>query len=81
MIKNMQTEQVLSLINLKEDKYEFLSRLLENCGIGESTDQLYCKRCRTLVHIDWSRELAFCKMHIISRSGVNLKERQYEIYV
>lgn len=70
MMTNMKAKQVVSLINLKEDKYEFLNRLLENCDINESTGRLYCKRCKTLVNIDWARDLTFCNMHVIFRPGV-----------
>ena len=58
-----------------KEKHEFLDKLLENCDIDESTGQLYCKKCKNLVRVDWHRNLAFCGIHIISRAGITYNER------
>lgn len=67
--------------DLRKEKHEFLNKILENCNIDGSTGRLYCKRCKNLVHVDWSRNIAFCGAHVISRFGVTLKEVSYDIYV
>lgn len=65
----------------RKEKHEFLDKILENCNIDDVTGQFYCKRCKNLVHVDWSRNLAFCTVHIISRIGVTYIEELYNIYV
>lgn len=77
----MKQKQVLFFKDLTNDKHEFLDKILENCDIDNSTGRLYCKRCKNLVHVDWSKHLAFCGVHVISRFGVTLKEVPYDIYI
>ena len=67
--------------NSSKEKHEFLDKLLENCNIDEITGRLYCKRCKNLVHVDWYKNLAFCTMHTISRSGITYKEASYDVYI
>lgn len=67
--------------DLMKEKHEFLDRLLENCIIDESTGQLYCKKCKNLVRVNWHRNLAFCGIHIISCIGVTYIEELYNINV
>ena len=74
-------KHVLLLKDSNQDKYVFLDKILNNCDIDESTGQLYCNKCKNLINIDWSRKPAFCPLHIISISGVILKEEAYEVYV
>lgn len=71
---------VLSRKDLKEEKREFLDKLLENCTIDEESGRFYCKSCKNLVHVDWHRNLAFCGVHIISRIGITYIEELYNIY-
>ena len=77
----MKAKQILSFKDLVNDKHEFLDKILENCNIDESTGRLYCKKCKNLVHVDWSRNLAFCGVHVISSRGVTYKEVPCDIYL
>lgn len=77
----MKDNQVLICKELRKEKQEFLDKLLENCNIDSLTGQFYCKKCKNPVNVDWHRNLAFCRVHIISRIGVTYIEELYNIYV
>ena len=73
-------EKRATLNNDSKDKiHKFIDELLKNCDINKKSRQLYCKKCRNLVQIDWFRNLAFCGNHVISDSGVEYREVPYEI--
>lgn len=77
----MKEKKVASCQDLRKKKQEFLDKILENCYIDDLTGRFYCKRCKNFVHIDWYRDLAFCKVHIISRFGITYIEELYNIHV
>ena len=51
-------------------KFKLLETLIKHCYIDHLTGTFNCKTCKTAVHIDWHRNLAFCEMHIFSPIGM-----------
>ena len=74
-------QEVILNYDLPEGKHKFLDNLLKNCLIDRFTGHFYCKKCRSLVHIDWYRNLAYCKAHIFSRFGITYIEELYKICI
>ena len=56
----MKEKRAILFYNFKNEKQEFIDELLKNCNIDKRAGQLYCKKCRNLVKIDWFRNQAFC---------------------
>lgn len=67
------------IVHQKKDKQKFFEQLLENCYIDHLSGNFHCKKCKTIVHIDWYRNLAFCRSHIISAVGITHIEEIYKI--
>ena len=67
--------------DLSEGKHKFLDNLLQNCDIDQITGHFYCKKCKSAVHIDWYRNLAFCRVHIFSQFGITYIEELYSICI
>lgn len=74
-------KEVISYDDLAEEKHKFLDNLLKNSYIDHFTGHFYCKKCKSLVHVDWHRNLAFCKAHIFSRFGITYIEELYKICI
>jgi len=51
----MEDNQVLLCNELRNEKHEFLDKILENCNIDDLAGCFYCKRCGNVVHVDWYR--------------------------
>ena len=66
--------------NIIAEKHEFLEILLKNCFIDNCSGCLYCKKCKSIVHVDWYRNLAFCETHIFSKFGVTHIGDLYKIF-
>jgi len=77
----MKQKQVLIFEDVNKQNHEFLDIILGNSDIDPNTGQLYCKRCKNLLHIDWHRKLASCGIHIISRFGVTYFEELCNIHI
>ena len=69
------------IMHQKKDKHLFFEKLFEHCYINPFTGNFHCKICKAAVHIDWYRNLAFCKNHIISTSGIIELEEIYKICI
>ena len=67
--------------NEKDGKHKFLEILLTNCYIDHYSGRLYCKKCKSVVHVDWYRNLAFCETHIFSKFGITHIEELYKINI
>ena len=67
--------------DLVEMKHQFLDNLLMNCDIDHFTGQFFCKKCKSLVYIDWYRNLAFCRTHIFHRFGITYIKELYKICI
>ncbi len=77
----MKAKEVLSFKDLVNDKHKFLDKISENYNIDYPTGRLYCKKCKNLVHVDWSRNLVFCGVYATSSYGVAYKEMPCDIYL
>ena len=62
----MRKSNTITNKNLTKLKYKLFKILLENCYIDQFSGTFYCKQCKSIVHIDWHRNLAFCESHIFS---------------
>ena len=53
------------LINKTSEKVhcEFMEQLIKNCYFDASTGEFYCLKCHNVIHFDFSRHYAFCKVH------------------
>ena len=58
-------KQKLILIHEKTKKqnHELLDRIADNCYIDLLTGRFHCRKCHNVIHIDWSRNIAFCPIH------------------
>ena len=59
----MKTKQVSISKNEYRLNHELLDTLIKFCYIDTLTGSFHCKKCNSIVHIDWYRTLAFCSYH------------------
>jgi len=59
----MRKKQVLIHEKQKKDIHSILEKLFEKCYIDPLTGKFYCKKCKTVVHIDLSKNLVYCPIH------------------
>ena len=59
----MKNKQIEISKSLKEANHDLLDQLLDVCYIDALTGRFHCKKCKNIVHIDWSRHIAFCSIH------------------
>ena len=48
---------------INKANHELLEHLLKTCYIDVISGCFHCKACRNIIHIDWSRGIAYCPVH------------------
>jgi len=69
------------IVHQKKDRQRFFEKLFEHCYINPFTDNFHCELYRAAVLVDWYRNLAFCKNHIISTACIIKLEEIYKICI
>ncbi len=59
----MKPRQILVTQTISTANHELLDQLLKKCYIDALTGRFHCRACHNIVHIDWSRNIAYCSIH------------------